>query len=133
MSDTCITKVLKGTDMETSTFKFYDDEGTPIPIGTIDDYNIYVYGLKGDKKVLYFTYMKTPTGDAKPIEVVDTYTISFVVDRQQTLAVPTGILYIEIVAKFPSTTEYILSQKKSGKDGYILCEIVDSANPHKML
>lgn len=49
----------------------FDSEGLAIPLAALADYGIKVYSVD-DSKMLMLDYAKTPTGDQKPIEVLDT-------------------------------------------------------------
>ena len=124
-----VENILKGTDVTMRTFNVKDSAGTTIDIADINDYNIYVYQLANNVKTHLFTFRKTPVGTDKQIEVVDTTTIGFVVDRTQTVECNTGKLYAEIEVQLTATSEYISSLQNSAGDGYVICNIVESANP----
>jgi hypothetical protein len=124
-----VENILKGTDVTIRTFEVKDSAGANILIANLEDYNIYVYQLNNNVKTHLFTFRKTPVGDDKQIVVVDTETIGFVVDRTQTVLCDTGRLYAEIEVQLTANSNYISSLQNVGNDAYVVCNIVESANP----
>lgn len=128
-----VEKVLQGTDVTMRTFNINDSAGVAILIADLNDYNIYVYSLSDNKKVNQLVFRKTPVGDDKSIVVVDTTTIGFIVDREYTATAPVGKLYAEIEVQIDASASYISSLQSVGNDSYVICEIIESANPKALI
>lgn len=63
-------KYKQGEDIQKD-IDLFDSEGLAIPLAALADYGIKVYSVD-DSKTLMLDYAKTPSGDQKPIEVLDT-------------------------------------------------------------
>jgi len=124
-----VEKVLQGTDVSMRTFQIKDDAGVNIAIADINDYNIYVYTVSNGVKTHLFNFKKTPVGDDNEIVVVDTNTIGFIVNRNLTKTLEPCRLYAEIEVQLTASSDYISSLINSGKDSFIICDIVQSSNP----
>lgn len=121
-----VENILQGTDCTMATFQI-KVSGVAIAISTINDYRISVYKKVNNTKTNLFTYQKTPVGTDKPIILVDSTTIGFVVDRVQTVSL-LGKIYAELEVQLTADSAYISSFKNSGNDGYEIANIVQSAN-----
>lgn len=128
-----VEKVLQGTDVTMRTFQVNDSAGSPVLIADLLNYHIYVYSLSNGVKTNQLTFKKTPIGDDKSIVVVDTTTIGFIVDRSYTKTAEIGYLYAEIEVQLTASSNYISSKINSGNDAYIVCNIVESANPSALI
>lgn len=126
--------ILQGTDVTMRTFTIKDSGGTIIPIANILDYHIYVYSLANGLKTNKITYKKTPVAATdKQIVVVDTNTIGFVVDRNYTKTAKPGLLYAEIEVQLTTSSSYVSSKMNTGADAYVVCNIIQSANPSELI
>jgi hypothetical protein len=128
-----VENILQGTDCTMRTFNINDSAGTAVLIADILDYHIYVYSLANGVKTNQLTFKKTPVGDDKSVVVVDTTTIGFIVDRTYTKTAPVGYLYAEIEVQMTASASYVSSKQNSANDSYIVCNIVESANPSALI
>lgn len=127
-----VPKVIQGDDFS-STIKYNDDSGNPVALGTMSDYQAYIYYYDkfNNKKNLY-TYKKTPVGNDSPIGVLDAYTQLVVLTREQSLDAPIGQLYLASSILLPASSNYINSLEKQSNERCI-CEVVTSPNPKALL
>lgn len=128
-----VEKVLQGTDVSMRTFQIKDDAGVNIAIADINDYNIYVYTLDNGVKTHLFNFKKTPIGDDNDIVVVDANTIGFIVNRDLTKGLEPCRLYAEIEVQLTASSDYISSLINSGKDSFVVCDIIQSSNPKALI
>jgi hypothetical protein len=107
--------------------------GTPIPLGDIDDYKINIYRKHENNttKTKVYVLRKTPlTGNGQIIDVdIPNGIVGFIVPRSVTLTMPKGLLLAEIEVQLPGMTNYESSLLKAGGDNYIIAEITESSNP----
>lgn len=123
-------EVIQGTDF-TMTIVLNDNNGNPIPLSNMVDYQAYIYYYKNNSKTNFATFKKTPVGNDSQIVALNATTQQIILNRQQTLTAPLGELYIESVILLPGSSSYINSNEKIGND-QLLCKIVQSPNPKSM-
>ncbi len=124
-------EVIQGTDF-TITIVVNDDNGDPILLSNMQDYQAYIYYYRNTTKTNLFTFKKTPGISDSQIIALDTTTQQIILNRQQTLIAPLTELYIESVVLLPGSSSYINSFEKIGND-QLLCKIVPSPNPKSMI
>lgn len=133
--------VMQGNDVPMRTFQITDGvpvlptypNGTPIPLGSIDDYKINIYRKheNNTSKSKIYVLRKTPlTGNGQIIDVdIPNGIVGFIVPRSVTVKLPKGLLLAEIEVQLPGMTNYESSLLKAGGDNYIIAEITESSNP----
>jgi hypothetical protein len=129
-----IQKVIQGTDF-LQTIKIVDDSGNFIPLGTMSDYQAYIYNISTSGQVqLKYTYKMTPTPGSNDYQIaaVDTLTQGILLNRTQTAIMQPGIYYLESKYSLPSANFYISSLQVTGNHTQ-LCEIIPSANSKSLL
>lgn len=130
--------IMQGNDVPMRTFQITDGvatltypNGTPIPLGDIDDYKINIYHLNESKaKDKVYVLRKTPiTGNGQVIDVdVPNGIVGFIVPRSVTIKLNPGLLLAEIEVQLPGIANYESSLLKAGGDNYIIAEITESSD-----
>lgn len=122
-------KIVQGSDYGPINIVTMDDNGLPIPISSLSDYQCYIYQVSDlNKKKNLFNYKMTPVGNDYPI-IASGNTQSISLSKEQTATI-LGDLYIECVVILPSSTTFPAGQKV-GTNSFLL-EVTSSPNPRAL-
>ena len=126
-------QIMRGCDVPMRVFQIVDpnNNNAPIEISTINDIKINVYKRNEQgAKTNVAIFRLSPEGNNGQIETVDDALgkVGFVVNRTMTKGMKPGKIYAEIEVRLTTTSAYINSLVKLGKDSYEVCEIIENSN-----